>query len=57
MKPEATFMSMIVEENSEGKRPLGHCHWRWEDTVRRDLESLEMEGLKIKIKKTGGSIV
>lgn len=34
---------MITEENPKRKRSLGHPRFRWEHTVRRDLESLNRD--------------
>jgi hypothetical protein len=29
----------------EGKRPLGRCNCRWEDTIKQDLKETEWKGV------------
>ena len=36
---------MVLVETPEGKRPLGRCRHRWEDSVKMDLQELGWGGM------------
>jgi len=38
-----SLIRRVIEENPEGRRPLGRPRLRWEDYVKRDAETVEPE--------------
>ncbi|VVC28115.1 Hypothetical protein CINCED_3A013982 [Cinara cedri] len=40
------LIRMIMDENPVGKRPLGRPRLRWEDVIRKDVETLVEDGIE-----------
>jgi hypothetical protein len=37
---------MVLEEKSEGNRPLGRHRYRWKDTIKVVLKDLDWDGME-----------